>query len=431
MTCDTDDYNDPYKIDIYVKDGYQTGKFKGFFEKRLNALLDDEYFLLLYVPEDGGRMQVVRPASDSYHRKCMIKRINETKRGVPSFYYALSHLWGLKKDNRFLWKGIRKHVDDEEGRPMKPISMRPEKRHTLLSMLRDHPDSYWWIDVLCARTDTPLDIMGDIYACCLQCIAMIDCEPALISNIHTKLEAVEEIKKLLKRKRRPYLTNKELHQTKASQLIDLLDTFFQSEWWQRVWTWQEMALPYRNVSFMAEAETRRLHTTNTITTDDLEEFGSILISHILYIMRHKLAPEYVGFETSDEVCNRLNDVYAARACNAFRIIMTRSETLYFVIGSLVSSNRRCYDPCDYVYGVLGAMQIKIPRMTDPNDVWRHFLSKLDDLAPLDSRRWMDYADEIDLGEVENIGVVYNELIQIGEVGKNVFRIMDAYLNEIS
>ncbi|KAJ8652915.1 hypothetical protein O0I10_011449 [Lichtheimia ornata] len=429
MTWDTDEYNNPYKIDINLEDDPE-GKFKMFFEKGLGELLADEFFLLLYVPEDGGRMQVVRPASDSYHRKRMIKRINETKRGVPSFYYALSHLWGLKKDNRFRWMGIRKHVDDEEGQPMKPVSMRPEKRHPLLSMLRDHPDSYWWIDVLCARTDTPLDIMGDIYACCLECIAMIDCEPALIRNIHTKLDAVEELDEAMKRERRPYLTNEELHQTKAPQLIDLLDTFFQSEWWQRVWTWQEMALPVGHVRFMAETETRRLQTSNTITTDDLEGFRRMLIQHVLHILRHELGPEYAGFETSDEVCTRLNGVFTARTCNTLRITMTRSGALYYVMGSLEYSNRRCYDPCDYVYGVLGMMQIKIPRMTDPNDVWRHFLYELDDLAPIDSGRWMDYADEIDLREVENIGDVYKKLNEIGEADENVLRILDAHSNEM-
>lgn len=35
------------------------------------------------------------------------------------------------------------------------------------------------------------------------------------------------------------------------------------------------------------------------------------------------------------------------------------------------------DPADYVYGVLGVFQFKIPRMNDPNAVWHYFLSELD------------------------------------------------------
>ena len=35
------------------------------------------------------------------------------------------------------------------------------------------------------------------------------------------------------------------------------------------------------------------------------------------------------------------------------------------------------DPADYVYGVLGIFQIKIPRMTDANAVWQLFLTEFD------------------------------------------------------
>ena len=34
------------------------------------------------------------------------------------------------------------------------------------------------------------------------------------------------------------------------------------------------------------------------------------------------------------------------------------------------------DPVDYVYGILGLFQLKIPRMTDPNAVWKRFLLEL-------------------------------------------------------
>lgn len=91
-------------------------------------------------------MQVIRPASNLHYRQRMITRINEAK-CIPSFYYALSHVWGLSENNKHRWNEIGDYVDDEEGQPMKPISMRPEKRDTLLKLLKDYPDSYWWIDV--------------------------------------------------------------------------------------------------------------------------------------------------------------------------------------------------------------------------------------------------------------------------------------------
>ncbi|KAJ8652911.1 hypothetical protein O0I10_011445 [Lichtheimia ornata] len=246
MTYDTEEDDDSYKINIRLEDD-EDSKRKRSFEKGLSTLLDDKYFLLLYVPENGSKMKVIRPANDAYHRKRIIQRINEERR-TPSFYYALSHLWGLTENNRYHWNDISEYVDDEQGQPMKPVSMRPEKRDALLTMLQDHPDSYWWIDVLCARTDTPLDIMGDIYACCLECIVMIDCQRSLIPKIYSYYW--------------------QPHQTSSSQLIEVLDIFLQSQWWYRVWTWQEMALPVGDVRFMAETDIHRLQR-NTITLKKL------------------------------------------------------------------------------------------------------------------------------------------------------------------
>ncbi|KAJ8654028.1 hypothetical protein O0I10_010364 [Lichtheimia ornata] len=402
MTCDIEDDNDPYKININLEDDSDSNK-KAYFEKGLRTLLADPFFLLLYVPEDGDRMQIIRPANDSYHRKRMIKKINEAKR-VPSFYYALSHLWGLTKDNLYEWNQISDYVDDEEGQPVKPVSMRPEKRDALLALLKDHPDSYWWIDVLCARFDTPLDIMGDIYAYCLECIAMIDCEPNLISEIHTAVDELAALEKLAYREEIEWSTYKELCQPKCSLLVEHLHTFFQSEWWQRVWTWQEMALPVGDVRYIAETDIHRFQT-NSLTLDIMT---ASKISSMTYY--------HVDFDKQNdafyEVRLCLSDIKAAKTSNSYRIsgidFRGRFER---AVWSLSGSKRRCYDPVDYVYGVLGMLRIKIPRMEDPNDVWRHFLSQLDDLVPRDGR-WIDLADEIDLRKVKNIGEVYHEWYKV-------------------
>ncbi|CDH56132.1 predicted protein [Lichtheimia corymbifera JMRC:FSU:9682] len=178
---DEDNMKALYNLDPYRRSTYNALK--------MTKITHNPNFLLVYVPENGAKMQIVRLSSDLYHRKRVIKRINEAKR-IPSFYYALSHLWGLSENNRHLWYEIGDYVDDESGKPVEPVSMRPEKRDTLLALLKDHPDSYWWIDILCARTgtqdiNTPLDIMGDIYACCLECISMIDCDPNLIRQLNT------------------------------------------------------------------------------------------------------------------------------------------------------------------------------------------------------------------------------------------------------
>ncbi|KAI7885177.1 hypothetical protein K492DRAFT_22051 [Lichtheimia hyalospora FSU 10163] len=219
-------------------------------------------------------MQVIRPARNSYHQNRIEKRINEAKR-VPSFYYALSHLWRISENNRHMWEEIGEYVDDVDGQPAAPVSMRLEKRDALLGLLKDHPDSYWWIDVLCARSDTPLDIMGDIYSCCLECIAMIDCEPNLLSKLHTEKHTRRELWDRTFGEYwandyagpRQYVKYKQIYE-KYPELVDDLIALHQSEWWKRVWTWQEMALPFGAVRLMAETDIEQLQS-NTIAMDDL------------------------------------------------------------------------------------------------------------------------------------------------------------------
>ncbi|KAJ8652918.1 hypothetical protein O0I10_011452 [Lichtheimia ornata] len=417
MTCDTDENNDDYQINIQHLEHDRDNKYKEFFEKGLGALFDDEHFLLLYVPDNGDKMQIVQPASNLFHRRRMIKRINEAKH-IPSFYYALSHLWGLTENDRYHWNDIHEYVNDEQGQPVKPVSMRPEKRDTLLAMLRDHPDSYWWIDVLCARTDTPLDIMGDIYSCCLECIAMIDCEPNVISEIRTISGTAEEaLEELYDSREGGYLKYKDVKQTQAPQLFGYLYIFMQSQWWKRVWTWQEMALPVGDVRFMAETATHQSQNS-TVT---LNQLLGIPYIRMAYLLKEEvpLTPVHesemkIMRKVVSAVKEYLSGIEDARRAGKGRF-RSNWGSFYHMIYSLSDSTRRCYDPCDYVYGVLGMLQIKIPRMEDPNEVWRCLLNELDrhpvdiTFAPV---KCIDRADEIDLLKVRAIGEVYRKLNDI-------------------
>lgn len=218
-------------------------------------------------------MQIIQPANDPCHRKRMIKKINEAE-GVPSFYYALSHLWGLSEKNQYPWDEIGQHVNDEKGKPAESVQMRPEKRDTLLALLKSRPDSYWWIDVLCARTKTPLDIMGDIYSYCFECVAMIDCDPSVIPQLRTMTELRQEIPCLQGESFKSSDFNERLV-TKCLQLAEVAKRLMESEWWKRVWTWQEMALPFGDVRFIAETAPHPFQH-NTITLNELLYFQKIL-----------------------------------------------------------------------------------------------------------------------------------------------------------
>ncbi|CDS06573.1 hypothetical protein LRAMOSA09101 [Lichtheimia ramosa] len=337
-------------------------------------------------------MQIIRPASHPYHKKRMIKRINEAK-DIPSFYYALSHVWGLSEENRYLWNEIGDYVDDEEGQSAAPVPMRPEKRNTLLSMLKDHPDSYWWIDVLCARTDTPLDIMGDIYACCLECVVMIDCEPDLIPQINAIMS--DSVDQSLGGTQQDY--------KKLRQQLNVGAKLLQCTWWTRVWTWQEMALPFGELRFVAETGTHR-PTSNTMTLKKLIEVKD---RGLLIPFKHHTRESMSARAKFDSI---MTEILSARKSNRYRIMGRSKVALTFLITSLGETARQCMDPADYVYGALGMLQIKIPRMKDTNAVWQRFLTELDNCIKLeDGHRFIDYAQEFDLRKAYNASNVYIKL----------------------
>ncbi|KAI7874442.1 hypothetical protein K492DRAFT_183931 [Lichtheimia hyalospora FSU 10163] len=433
MTCNTDESIDPYKISIssenslddYVKRRFETG---------LSALLAHPYFLLLHVPENGAKMQIVKPAQDSYHRERIVKRISEAK-GVPSFYYALSHLWGISKDDPQLWEEIGEHVNDIDEQPAEPVSMRPEKRNTLLGLLKDHPDSYWWIDVLCARTDTPLDIMGDIYRCCLECIAMIDCEPGLLSKLHTKPNKRKEFFDMdwynaMKEPSPEDLLYLKQQYDKHPELLYDLVKLQQSEWWNRVWTWQEMALPFGDVRLMAETGIQQLQS-DTITVDDLVSSFINAIDIMFYVSN----ADEVDAELVDAFNNFrgawMMEISQTRDFSKHDVKKNHAYQFAFLLDTLGESTRRCMDPVDYVYGVLGMLNIKIPRMTEPKAVWQRFLSELDnymDMADIKSAVFymagcdgvkvigiQQSAYKIDLQQVECMGDVYNKVLDMEKI----------------
>lgn len=73
----------------------------------------------------------------------------------------------------------------------------------------------------------------------------------------------------------------------------------------------------------------------------------------------------------------LSEMFQARKSNDHRTGKKTAQEFSYLVRSFGDSPRRCMDPADYVYGVLGVFQFKIPRMNDPNAVWQYFLSELE------------------------------------------------------
>ena len=128
--------------------------------------------------------------------------------------------------------------------------------------------------------------------------------------------------------------------------------------------------------------------------------------------------------------DRMAEISYSRAFKKHDGKMTPAYEFLSLMLSLAESTRRCMDPVDYVYGVLGILQIKIPRMTDPEKVWQRFLSELDDYLDRAGFKKKDihdhdgsktkiigireYAHKIDLTTAECMGDVYGHLLDMEE-----------------
>ncbi|CDS10429.1 hypothetical protein LRAMOSA03105 [Lichtheimia ramosa] len=264
-------------------------------------------------------MRLVKPANDSYLRERIIESsIKDGSDELSLPHYALSHLWGISEENPHLWHDIGDYVDDEHGQPAAAISMRPEKRDTLFKLLEYHRGSYWWIDVLCARTDTPLEIMGDIYKYCRTCYAMLDCNSLIISLQSLNI-------------RGQFLITMTVNE--FWRAVDILDTLARSAWWKRVWTWQEMILP-RQVLLIAETEEL---IYNTVDVDLLGDF-------VVRIWRPKEIKHGDGFKTSSRRCTKPED-YVYGVLGVFQFELPRgikhNELWQLFISKVENASKHC------------------------------------------------------------------------------------------
>lgn len=130
-----------------------------------------------------------------------------------------------------------------------------------------------------------------------------------------------------------------------------------------------------------------------------------------------------------ELDDWIREITFARKSNKQRVGVKVPREFYNLIDALGKSQRHCYDPVDYVYGVLGMFQINIERMSDPVQVWRRFLLELDTYMDRNgfkveetfySKRSNYYrisyrALQVDLLKVGNMTDVYKDLLEMTQV----------------
>ncbi|KAJ8659510.1 hypothetical protein O0I10_004875 [Lichtheimia ornata] len=290
-------------------------------------------FRLLYVPpkDEHDMMTIITPSK------------HEPSYVPDRKFYALSHLWGTDpKDN--LWE-VSDFISDEDGTTVEPIPMRQEKREAFLNLLQENP-GYWWIDVLCCRTDTPPIIMRGVYGCCHTCFAMIDCPPIAIEFFSAEvLSSLDSMSST--REGWPHVGD-----------------IWKCRWFSRVWTMQELALP-SSVLLLSE-------------TCDMPCYLSVDSLH------HQL--EYHFHSKEDKNTKDLKNHLLNMRC-VFQWFHDDEEFLDTTFGSLnrllamfAESERSCYFAEDYVYGVLGIFGWDIPRLNDLRGLWDHFVFSICEFA---------------------------------------------------
>lgn len=233
------------RLSAHQIDGIQSHDVIGTLSAKL---LQDPNFTLLHVEPDKS-IRVYNPCNNN------AKELE---------YRCISHLWGEVDEVGCVW--------DKHGISgiYYPIRFRPEKRDKLLHIMREY-GGYWWVDLLCidqTREDKPLYLMEDIYKYCKECVAMVDCQVAVLEELASK--DLKETARCISRITITMMADAAAFEqsewgnidwdspnsvfsgelaflnsmrTCSKSLAEYTMALFKSAWFTRIWTLQESILP--------------------------------------------------------------------------------------------------------------------------------------------------------------------------------------------
>lgn len=250
-------------------------------------------------------------------------------------YRCISHYWGPTPPK---W----------EDHPVKGahwgVHFREEKRARLLQIFNHHK-GYWWVDVFCTNQDDynkPLDVMGDIYRECTECVCMLDYiygTDASISEKNVLTNVVKNVEKLL------------------NGPIEACYTTMSGygNWFNRVWTWQEAVLPPK-LLFCREQ-------------DGGHEYDPFDHEYLLKLFPYEFMKGPGIHADSDYMVRELEKLDMNRRDVVFQLFpilyiislgKERRDTRSNII-RLHESDRKCTNDEDYVYGITGVLNVSIPK----------------------------------------------------------------------
>ncbi|KAI9316521.1 hypothetical protein BX666DRAFT_1951516 [Dichotomocladium elegans] len=485
-----------------------------YFQEQYECLLKDKHFRLIKVEyDDEDREKIksltrVTPALDP-----------EIAADVRSMgWRCLSHVWGSPED-WVEWEDS--NVIDKESGDVISVRVLPSKPLFIQIALQEH-GGYWWIDVFCAQSSTPLVIMGSIYRFCINCIALLDCpyDTFYGRNIWPLREATEICVQNIEEAAYGYLdmiqkannedvasvsweqvlkdlldwpsrnnmekTNERLQEFKDSyattskqeQFLDSLmeltadekcDTarrffwgdddcefhyearkkllyvldrhtttaldeatdhlacFLESQWMNRIWTLQEAALPRycsapSNTAGYKGAETASFQGWATIFRGlihvvakafDFWIDGNIDMK-LDFGYKHQSPRELLNrYQEQDPVMARIYSdyrkllepaiIFGYHASPAEDETVNNAYSRALILNLFATSQRKALYPVDYVYGVLGVLDIDIPRLEDPKEIWEIFSNKIRENYP-----HVHVPENVDLGNATRMEDVFGD-----------------------
>lgn len=317
----------------------------------MDKLFNHPGFRLIYV-DDNGSMSLEGPFQDEESRK----KVQE--------YRCISHVWGTGDGKDHVWKDHGVGVDWK-------VEVRQEKRERVLQVFNHHK-GYFWMDVFCTNQDDnkPLDVMGDIYKNCVECVCLLDsvcdmneftCEKDVLADMS------ENVKRCIKREHDTSKRDKLVAYNGLilqQRQISYLDTMRNGNWHKRVWTLQESVLPQK---LLFCSEQAKPHIYSPFDHEFLRKIFSHETLELAAIDRYDSDAHDRIEKMGINACFG-TDIYRVLICISYMMRLGRKyHNIWDSISAVSISERTCTNKEDLVYGVLGILNVSIPNGLELDD----------------------------------------------------------------
>jgi len=308
----------------------------------MDTLFAHSGFRLILI-DDNGDMSLIIPHE---HKEDIIK----------NGYRCISHVWATGTQKEHVWKDHPiKNVDWE-------VEVREEKHERLLEVFSHHK-GYFWMDVFCTNqqdVNKPLDVMGDIYMNCVECICLFNtiCTVnGFISEKDVLISLAKNIKEHVEIAKDFYEKHgEEYEEFSRGQCEKYLAALSMCSWFRRVWTWQEAALPPKLLFCCEQAGEYKYDPFD-------QEFLKELFPY--EFLRLGFADIFQGNAGAIEELKQLirgdESLFKILRCLFFVMGIGRTQSIWDNVVTLAMSRRKCTEERDYVYGIAGILNLVVPK----------------------------------------------------------------------